>query len=725
MSRSFKLLPWPRIILILLATGACLASAAAQTPSPTPDNDVVKITSKIVQVDVLVVDKEGKLVPDLSSSDFEILQDGKAQKISGFSYVDRSGEAPAESDRKSGGSVAAPPVRITAANAGRLITFIVDDGNCSFSTTGARATREGIQKFIREQMLPTDMVAIYHTRSGSSVYQQYSNDRAHLLNIAGKIRWNPPAGLCTFNDGSIFEAARSNTYIKRSTEGVSTQTIESDAERRSRENIEDRTADNQVVGSLGVIRYVIKGLQRAPGRKVVFFLSDGLPVRSRGGEFLDAGDVLRDLVELANRSSVVFNTIDSRGIVDAGMIEARDEVYAAGDVLATDKIRDERTRAVINSQDGMAFLARESGGRFYQGENSLDHPIKKALKAETGYYLIAYDPPDEAFKGKNFNKIEVKVKRPGLRVVSRTGFIGSATESTKPKRRSENSDLYEAIVSPLPVPGLSVELTAFFAHSREQGNFVRSYFRIGGGEIKFVEDTGGHMKAVLDVVAVTMNEKSEVIDEFTRTHTIKLDAASVGQVKEKGLIYSADVPVKDAGNYNFRVAVRDASTGFVGSAGQVINVPDLRKSRIYLSGLTVTEADAQGKFVLPAPSTAASAFSLPVSTSYAVREFRPGATLAYAYTIYNARPDKTTGRPAVTIRVNLYKDGKPVLESQPQPAQFESQADWTHIRDYGYMRLKPDMEPGSYTMQVVVADTLAGGNAVSSQWVDFTVLDKP
>lgn len=102
------------------------------------------------------------------------------------------------------------------------------------------------------------------------------------------------------------------------------------------------------------------------------------------------------------------------------------------------------------------------------------------------------------------------------------------------------------------------------------------------------------MKAVLDVVAVTMNEKSEVIDEFTRTHTIKLDAASVGQVKEKGLIYSADVPVKDAGNYNFRVAVRDASTGFVGSAGQVINVPDLRKSRIYLSGLTVTEADAQG-----------------------------------------------------------------------------------------------------------------------------------
>jgi hypothetical protein len=51
------------------------------------EDDVVKITSTLVQVDAVVTDKDGKQVTDLTAADFQIFQDGKAQKITGFSYV--------------------------------------------------------------------------------------------------------------------------------------------------------------------------------------------------------------------------------------------------------------------------------------------------------------------------------------------------------------------------------------------------------------------------------------------------------------------------------------------------------------------------------------------------------------------------------------------------------------------------------------------------------------
>jgi VWFA-related protein len=707
---------------VLISSG----QLAGQTPSPTavppsPGNEVVKITTEIVQVDLLVVDKDAKQVRDLTAADFEILQDGKPQKINGFSYVSKEGSKP---EKVEGTGVAPPPVKITPANAGRIITFIVDDGNCSASLTGMTASREAIQKFVREQMLDTDLVAIYQTRSGSSTFQQYTNDRSRLLNIARKIQWYPPPLGCSLNDGSFFAAARSNTYLKRSPEGTTTATIETEEERKTREKREDHTSNNQVVGTLGVIRYVVKGLQRIPGRKVVFLLSDGLPLRGRDGQMLSATDVLRDLAELSNRSSAVFNTIDARGLFIGGGIEARDEVYVGDDVSATDRIAAGRLAQVSNSRDGLAFLARETGGAFFSNQNFLDAPIKKALSIETGYYLIAFEPAEGTFKNKKFNKVEVKVKRPGLRVVSRGGFIGVLDQDVKAKPRSENSDLYEAIVSPLPLPGLDIDLTAYFGYSAENGNFVRSFFHVKGNEITFVDDATGGKKAVLDVVAVTLNEKNEVVDEFTRTHTVKLVPEALSFVRQNGLVYSADVPIKKPGSYNFRVAVRDASSRMLGSAGQLIQIPDLTRSGLFLSGLTVTQV-ANGKFALPGAASAANAFSLPASTGmHAIRRFAPGSTLAYAYTIYNAKLDKASGRPKLTIQINLFKDGKLILEGAPQAAELGEQTNWSRIHDFGYMRLAASSEPGNYALQVVVTDLLAGDKgAVSSQWVVFTIPD--
>ena len=96
------------------------------------------------------------------------------------------------------------------------------------------------------------------------------------------------------------------------------------------------------------------------------------------------------------------------------MIEARDEVYSQADAGATDKIGADRSAILTNSREGLEYLARETGGKFTRDRNYLDAPIKEDLALETGYYLIAYEPSNDTFKDKKFNKIEIKVKNPDL-----------------------------------------------------------------------------------------------------------------------------------------------------------------------------------------------------------------------------------------------------------------------------------------------------------------------
>jgi VWFA-related protein len=688
---------------------------------------VVRITTNLVQTDVLVTDKDGNQVTDLSANDFELLQDGKPQKITSFAYINTATSTQPASivaNRNSKTTIVPPPVRVRPGNAGRLITFIVDDGNCAASHQGMIAAEEGLEKFVKEQMQPDDLVAVYQTRSGSSVFQQYTSDKALLLRAISKIRWYPPTGTCALNDGSFSTAASSNTFNRMTPNGMRTVAIESDDERRRREVSEDSTRNNQVVGTIGVLRYALKGLAKVGGRKLVFLLSDGLPLRGRNGEILSARDVLRDVTDLANRASVVINPIDVRGVYSTSIIEARDEVLTKESPNASDNVIATRSADVNTSHEGLFFLADETGGKVYTNNNYLDVPVRRALNLEKGYYLLGYQPDEGTFKGRQFHQIKVKLNRPELRVVSRAGFVGTTEKELRAKPRTGDSELYEALVAPLPKPGLELGLTAFFANTAPQGNFVRALVHLSGRDISFVNGPNGKIKAVFDVVAVTLNEKTAVVDEFNRTHSFIIDEAALPLIKKNGLIYTTDVPIKKAGSYNFRVAVRDGSNKQIGSAGQVIEVPDLSNGNLFLSGLTVSAVDQNGKFVTPSSVTPENALSLTASTSVpAIRQFPRNTILAYAYTLYNAHLDKTTQQPNLSLQLNLYRGGKLISEGAPQPVKLESQADLTRISDYGYLRLKANVEVGDYALQVIVKDLLAKGkNQSASQWIDFEVV---
>src|SRR5438874_8312054 len=136
-------------------------SVTTQQQPPVSEEDVVRITTNLVQVDAVITDKNGKPVTDLKPEEIQIFEDGKRQKITHFSYIltEMSGAArpltPALKDKN------APPIpstRLKPEDIRRTVAIIVDDIGLSFEST--YFVRRALKKFVDEQMQPDDLLAI-------------------------------------------------------------------------------------------------------------------------------------------------------------------------------------------------------------------------------------------------------------------------------------------------------------------------------------------------------------------------------------------------------------------------------------------------------------------------------------------------------------------------------------------------------------------------------------
>ncbi len=692
------------------------------TPEPTSDDpEVVRITSDLVLVDALVLDQDDKQVTDLTADDFEITQDGKPQKITNFVYVNSENPAAANASPNSSPTkpdkkpLPVPPVSLRAGR-GRIITFVIDDGNCLSTIEGTSNIRNAVKKFIDEQMRPDDKVAIYRTRGGSSLLQMYTSNKEVLRRIVDKIIWLPSA--C----GTSFEPRRDNSIFRvgqPSEEKSQADTFESPADKQFRKANEDRERQNQVIGSIGVLGFVIDRLKNLPERKVVFLLSEGI-LATFGNR---ANDALRELADKAARASVVVHTFGAKGAQVPGFLSAQDEVLPgiSGGKDQTIEASADRVEEERELNAGLSYLAYATGGKYVTNKNYLDNEIKEILESEKGYYLLGYQPDDETFKGKGFHRIEVRLKRPGLKVSSRKGFYGRADARTAVKGKTAESPLYQAIQSPLRENGMDIRLTTLVGSDARNGNYIRAIFHVKGEDLTFSDEADGVKKVVLDVVAVALDEKGKVVEEFNRSYPIRIPKQGVETVMRNGLEYSTDIPIKKPGFYSLRLAVRDNISKRLGSAGDFVEIPDAKKTDFYMSGLITTAVTTDGNPLLPKSRPVEAAFT-PVfmSSIPSIRQYTAGAPLAYSFDVYNAATDSATKQPKLTRQLRVFRNGNLIIEGRETPLEISAGSSASRVESYGFMKLNPDIEPGEYFLQIIVRDRVA--NKITSQWIDFEIV---
>ena len=166
----------------------------SQTPKPspapqkpvTPAEDVVRTTTNLVQLDVVVTDKEGKPIVDLQPDDFEVTEDKSKQSITNFSYI-TLGTSVTISQPDPAKAPKVAPAPVTPQQVHRTIALVVDDLGLSYESIAS--VKQALRKFVNEQMSPHDLVAVLRTSRGMGSLQQFTTNKAELLAAIDAISW--------------------------------------------------------------------------------------------------------------------------------------------------------------------------------------------------------------------------------------------------------------------------------------------------------------------------------------------------------------------------------------------------------------------------------------------------------------------------------------------------------------------------------------------------------
>jgi VWFA-related protein len=539
--------------IITLILSLFILAAAQQPPSPPAGkqqtgstqkqeasqknkDDVVRISVTLVQVDAVVTDAKGRYVTDLKPEDFELIVDGRAQHITNFSFVEteRAEVTEANLARDDKAAPPVPPARLRPDQVRRTIALVVDDLNLTFTTV--ESVKYALKKFVDEQMQPGDLVAIIRTAAGMGALQQFTTDKRQLYAAIERVRWYPLGG------GRVSEF----TPLSLANDTLT------GAGSKAGADLESLRASIYAVGTLGALNFIVRGLKELPGRKSIVLMSNGFQLPFLGikpkssfslqtvhtNENYRLLDSLRLLIDQANRASVVIYTIDARGIV-VPALTAEDDVSNSGvfdnklsfadrsDVLQAkvEAALQDRHNQLIQTQDSLKYLAYETGGFLY-GSNDIGHGIKRVLEDQKGYYLLGYAPEEGTFKtGKaeaKFHKIAVRVKRAGLRVRSRTGFLGMTDEEARPSSNMRARQLFDAVTSPFNSGEVSLRLTSLFTYERKKGASMRSLLHIDTGDLMFSEGTDGWRRASIDILAITFGDNGRVVDEVIQPYMLSV-----------------------------------------------------------------------------------------------------------------------------------------------------------------------------------------------------------
>lgn len=709
--------------------------AIAQVPQPraTPPveeaEDVVKISTALIQIDVVITDKDGNQIKDLKPEDFEIYENGKKQNITNFSYIAskplvKSSANSANAEKNL--TVPTPTKKLNPDQVRRTYALVIDDLGLSFGSVFI--VKKSLEKFINEQMRDGDLVAIVRTGGGIGAVQSFTSDKKQLLASIEKLKWNVNnrSGLDIFDP--ITTSLKEDLNGQKDSGGAVKNIVGTKQEKAAQAAATENRRDNLGIGTIGSLNYIVRGMRDLPGRKSVMLFSEGFVLFAKdspNSNFRTSTKVfeaLKSLADTANRSSVVIYTLDPRGLQVPGMANANDQIrevipldYAPGKTV--DPTAD-REKDFNETQQSLRFIAEETGGIAFLNQNNLNKGLKEVVDDQS-YYLVGYEPDSETFdpKKNRFNKFEVKVNRPGAKLRYRTGFFANSTKEEITIAQTPTEKIKQALLSPFDSNEINLRLYTISGNDPKNGDFIRSLINISAKDLLFSQEADGKRKASFDIVAMTFGIDGKPIDQVLKNYTIQVDEKTYQRILERGFVYDLPVRLEKAGAYQFRIALRDAETGKVGSASQFIEVPNLKEKKLWVSNVMLEgfSIDEIKKGVSKEQENINRAY-----TDTTLREFASPVVLRYGAVIYNA-----VGKsPQLSIQTRLFSDDKIVAESKKQPVSINNQTDLKRIDLLGAFTLGNDLPIGDYVFQIIITDELAREKKqIATQTVDFAIVE--
>ena len=683
-----------QILCAAIAASAISVVLAQQAPAPPAERGqqpplTFRVEANFVEVDAFVSDGSGKPVTDLRATDFQVLEDGKPQMVSAFSFVNMPIARP-ERPLFSAAAIE-PDVDTNVGMDGRIYLFVLDDAHVDL-TRGPRV-KEALHRFFERDFGANDMAAVVYTGGRAVDGQDFTNNPRLLLAAVDKFmgrKLRSPT------------LERLDEYNRQRTAGT----------RNAGDPVNDPVAFERaqkardMLDSLRKLSDFMAGLHGR--RKALVLVSEGIDydIYNLFDNNSAASDIIswtRDAIAAATRANVSIYSVDPRGLVAPGsdLIEtsgiASDEPnLGLGLQSSMDELR--------LSQDSLRELSEETGGFAFVNRNNVDEALDRIVAENSSYYVLGYYAPNDRRDGR-FRKIEVRVTRPGVTVRARRGYVaprGRPPAPTKPANDLETA-LKAAVDSPLPTSGIPMRLFAAPYKGTAPNAAVAIAVELNINGLKFTEKNGTYNNAVTVVTFVTDADGKTRVNEKASVD-LTLMPTTYARARERGFRITSAVNLPP-GRYQLRVSAAD-SAGVAGSVGRTLVVPDFYKPPLVMSGLTVLSAsgllaptakvkdDPVGVLLMRPPTTA--------------REFTRDDQLVLFAELYenqNAQPHMVD----ITTEVRAEGGGRVVFNNTEQRSSTELQggtspADARSAKagGYGYtaqIALK-DFAPGLYVVHV-------------------------
>ena len=720
----------PRTVLL---TAFCLLMLTPQAfgqqqPRPAQTDDVVRINTELVQIDVMVFDKKGRFVEGLQPEQFSLSLDGQARAVSLFERVTSGSKLEAAQLARGRPVVTTPDLSKEingGASAGRVIFFFVDDVH--LSAESITRARKALLRFVDNRINSGDRVAIVSTSGQIGFLQQLTDNPAVWHEAISRLTYkrNPEgyAGKTRITEymASEIEDSRNKQLFAYLMESVKLEyAMTSGARRGDHGNNSTQSATTLVKSRVGQIsaqskidtRNTIGALQSLmlssaalPGRKLVFFLSDGFVIDPRGSNALN---YLHQATEVAARSGAVIYSVDMRGsFLDASIDASSSDYVDMGSRHAGVSVGE----ATVPRQP-LNLLADETGGRTIVNSGGLDQSLEQAVRETSDYYVLAWRPGSETERTARARLAVTIPGRPDLRVRMRRSYFANTSnpivDSTAKDPTTAPVQLLTALGSAQPLRTLPTSLSVGYTRISESAVALQTSMQIAREAFAFDPSISG-LKSEVDVIGAAIDDRGLI---YTFKQVITVTPQVSPAPAQVPVVWNQQLTVRP-GLYQVRVAVRERTSGRTGSAMEWIEVPAASPPRFGMSSLFLGERRAEAEVTNHANQPLDGAQPIRVDVDH---RFAHTSALRFQTYVYNA--SRTAAAPDVWIEARVMRGNQQVMIVGPGKIPTGVSKDswrlpyWSEI---GLSRLSP----GWYTLLVSAHDR-AGGSSVT-QSVRFSV----
>lgn len=646
-----------------------IQSQDKKEPKKSPDDiDVIKVTSNLVNVDVMVKDKKGKPITDLKADDFVLSENGARQNIEFFDSTLAGGPGPSQPSSVSVVTGTPPPKGLP-----RNIIAMVLDGQ---STEGAnlKHVRDGMTKYIRERITESDSVGLFAISGTLQLLQSFTQDKAKLISAvehADGVSTGSKTAEQSGNNDAIADLraklAAGPPSVVDSPAGGSALAQAMIWRRVLEQYIQLRSSlsTQQSRPILAGLAAICEGLRTMPGKKTLVVFSQGFVAPQN----LDWQ--VQSTIDIANRANVAIYIIDSSGLtggtpqsgalVPGGALSGISAAVSQENRIragAGESVFDISRQEGLNRQQDLLYrISGDTGGQFIKNTNDIAAGLERIDEEVRSRYTLAYRSTDAKFDG-SFRKVKIEVRRPDAKVMARPGYYAIPPTQVVPfspedKKLLANFDTMAA----RPTLPLSLQLVSF----RTQPGYytVPLSFEIPPVAVEFAQK-GDMQRLQLDVLGLVRAEGDDkILSRLGGNFDVELTAKQYESILTDKIFYRQDMQL-EAGTYVIDLVVKDRVSGKVAAKRQNLTLP------VTDSEFTATEAvlsrHAEPLRQPPSgPADVLSAGSVLIRPSPS-REFQATDNLIIFFKLYNAALAAETGKPLVRVTVTLMKDGKAAIK---------------------------------------------------------------